>query len=117
MSTPNIDCLANKAITFDSCDVSPVLFGTGESARSWWLYFTEVELSPGAARVGNYKVVFNLRGDDGVSTGGLAVDAIGDGRGYFATVPQVFDLWQDQPQHRRRGVATDLTPIGRLDLD
>ena len=30
---------------------------------------------PGAARVGNYKAVFNLRGDDGQPTGGLAVDS------------------------------------------
>ena len=34
-------------------------------ARKSWFYFTENELSPGAARVGNYKAVFNLRGDDG----------------------------------------------------
>jgi hypothetical protein len=34
MPTPNIDCLANEAITFDSYDVSPVLFGTGKSART-----------------------------------------------------------------------------------
>ena len=32
-----------------------------------WFYFTENELSPGAARVGNYKAVFNLRGDDGAA--------------------------------------------------
>src|SRR5262245_13745564 len=56
----------------DSYDMSPVLFGTGKSARKAWFYFTEDELSPGAARVGNYKAVFNLRGDDGASTGGLA---------------------------------------------
>ncbi len=34
----------------------------------------ENELTPGAVRVGNYKLVFNLRGDDGQATGGLAVD-------------------------------------------
>jgi hypothetical protein len=39
-------------------DVYPVLFGTGKSARNEWFYFTENELSPGAARVGNYKAVF-----------------------------------------------------------
>ena len=42
---------------------------------SRWFYFTENELTPGAARVGNYKAVFNLRGDDGAKTGGLAVDS------------------------------------------
>ncbi len=59
---------------FDSYDMSPVLLGTGKSPRNEWFYFTENELSPGVARVGNYKAVFNLRGDDGASTGGLAVD-------------------------------------------
>jgi arylsulfatase A-like enzyme len=87
---------------FDSYDMSPVLFGTGKSARTSWFYFTENELTPGAARVGNYKAVFNLRGDNGASTGGLAVDTNLGWKGaekYVATVPQVFDLWQD-PQER-----------------
>jgi hypothetical protein len=91
-----------KPIIFDSYDMSPVLFGTGKSARNSWFYFTENELTPGAARVGNYKAVFNLRGDDGASTGGLAVDTNLGWKGadkYVATVPQVFDLWQD-PQER-----------------
>ena len=91
-----------KPIIFDSYDMSPVLFGTGKSARKTWFYFTENELSPGAARVGNYKAVFNLRGDDGAQTGGLAVDSNLGWKGpdkYVATVPQVFDLWQD-PQER-----------------
>jgi arylsulfatase len=91
-----------KPIIFDSFDMSPVLFGTGKSARKSWFYFTENELTPGAARVGNYKAVFNLRGDDGATTGGLAVDANLGWKGaekYVATVPQVFDLWQD-PQER-----------------
>jgi arylsulfatase len=63
---------------------------------------TENELSPGAARVGNHKAVFNMRGDDGQSTGGLAVDSNLGWKGpekYVATVPQIFDLWQD-PQER-----------------
>ena len=88
--------------TFDSYDISPVLFGTGKSPRNEWFYFTENELSPGAARVGNYKAVFNLRGDDGQQTGGLAVDSNLGWKGaekYVATVPQIFDLWQD-PQER-----------------
>jgi len=82
--------------------MSPILFGTGKSQRTSWFYFTENELTPGAARVGNYKAVFNLRGDDGASTGGLAVDSNLGWKGaekYVATVPQVFDLWQD-PQER-----------------
>ena len=93
---------AGQPIVFDSYDMSPVLFGTGKSARTSWFYFTENELSPGAARVGNYKAVFNLRGDDGAQTGGLAVDSNLGWKGaekYVATVPQVFDLWQD-PQER-----------------
>jgi arylsulfatase A-like enzyme len=92
----------DKPIMFDSFDMSPVLFGTGKSERRSWFYFTENELSPGALRVNNYKFVFNLRGDDGASTGGLAVDTNLGWKGaekYVATVPQIFDLWQD-PQER-----------------
>jgi arylsulfatase len=91
-----------QPIIFDSIDMSPVLFGTGKSSRKSWFYFTENELTPGSARVGNYKAVFNLRGDDGEKTGGLAVDSNLGWKGpeaYVATVPQVFDLWQD-PQER-----------------
>jgi arylsulfatase len=91
-----------KPIIFDSYDMSPILFGTGKSARKAWFYFTENELTPGAARVGNYKAAFNLRGDDGQATGGLAVDTNLGWKGaekYVAVVPQVFDLWQD-PQER-----------------
>jgi len=91
-----------QPIIFDSYDISPALFGTGKSPRTSWFYFTEDELSPGAARVGNYKAVFNLRGDNGAPTGGLAVDTNLGWKGpskYVATVPQVFDLWQD-PQER-----------------
>ena len=91
-----------KPIFFDSYDMSPVVFGTGKSQRKAWFYFTENELTPGAARVGNYKAVFNLRGDNGQPTGGLAVDTNLGWKGaekYVATVPQVFDLWQD-PQER-----------------
>ena len=91
-----------QPIIFDSYDLTPVLFGTGKDPRNEWFYFTENELSPGAARVGNYKAVFNLRGDDGMPTGGLAVDSNLGWKGaeaYVATVPQVFDLWAD-PQER-----------------
>jgi arylsulfatase A-like enzyme len=91
-----------QPIIFDSYDMSPILFGTGKSARKAWFYYTENELTPGAARVGNYKAVFNLRGDDGAQTGALAVDSNLGWKGpdkYVATVPQVFDLWAD-PQER-----------------
>ena len=91
-----------QPIIFDSCDMSPVLFGTGMSVRNSWFYFTENEWTPGAARVGNYKAVFNLRGDNGAQTGGLAVDTNLGWKGpqkYVATAPQIFDLWQD-PQER-----------------
>jgi arylsulfatase A-like enzyme len=91
-----------QPIIFDSYDLTPVLTGTGKDPRNSWFYFTEDELTPGAARVGNYKAVFNLRGDDGAQTGGLAVDSNLGWKGpskYVATAPQVFDLWQD-PQER-----------------
>jgi arylsulfatase A-like enzyme len=91
-----------QPIIFDSYDMSPVLLGKGKCARNAWFYFTEDELAPGAARVGNYKAVFNLRGDDGQATGGLAVDSNLGWKGaekYVATAPQIFDLWQD-PQER-----------------
>jgi len=91
-----------QPIIFDSYDMAPLLFGNGKWGRTSWFYFTEDELTPGAARVGNYKAVFNLRGDDGALTGGLAVDTNLGWKGaekYVATVPQVFDLWQD-PQER-----------------
>ena len=39
-----------KPIIFDSYDMTPVLFGTGTSARTSWFYFTENELSPGEPR-------------------------------------------------------------------
>jgi arylsulfatase A-like enzyme len=91
-----------KPIIFDSYDMSPALFGTGKSKRDSWFYFTENELSPGAVRVGHFKAVFNLRGDDGAATGGLAVDTNLGWKGaekYVATAPQLFDMWQD-PQER-----------------
>ncbi|WP_406858695.1 arylsulfatase [Alsobacter sp. KACC 23698] len=91
-----------QPIVFDSYDMTPVLTGAGKSGRNNWFYFTENELTPGAARVGHYKAVFNLRGDDGASTGGMAVDTNLGWKGaekYVAIVPQVFDIWQD-PQER-----------------
>ena len=100
-----------QPIIFDSYDMSPVLFGTGKSERNEWFYFTENELSPGAVRVGNYKAVFNLRGDNGMATDGLAVDTNYGWKGaekYVATVPQIFDLWQD-PQERYDIFMTNFT--------
>jgi arylsulfatase len=91
-----------KPTIFDSIDMTPVLLGTGKSKRDTWFYFTENELSPGAVRFGRFKAVFNLRGDDGQATGGLAVDSNLGWKGqekYVATVPQIFDLWAD-PQER-----------------
>ncbi len=64
-----------QPIIFDSFDMTPLLTGSGKCARNSWFYFTEDELTPGAARVGHYKAVFNLRGDDGQATGGLSVDS------------------------------------------
>jgi arylsulfatase A-like enzyme len=93
---------AGKPIIFDSYDMSPVLFGKGKSKREDWFYFTENELSPGAFRWHQFKFVFNLRGDDGQATGGLAVDSNLGWKGpekYVATTPQIFDLLAD-PQER-----------------
>ena len=87
---------------FDSYDISPVLFGTGKCPRETWDYFTENELLPGAVRWHQFKFLFNLRGDNGAETGGLAVDTNLGWKGaekYVAIVPQIFDLWQD-PQER-----------------
>ncbi len=94
--------LEGQPMVFDSFDMSPILFGTGKCARESWCYFTENELLPGAVRFHNYKFIFNLRGDNGQPTGGLAVDANLGWKGpekYVATCPQVFDLWAD-PQER-----------------
>jgi arylsulfatase A-like enzyme len=93
---------AGEPIIFDSYDMTPVWRGEGPSERGLWFYFTENELTPGAARVGNFKAVFNLRGDDGAETGGLAVDTNLGWKGaesYVATVPQIFDILAD-PQER-----------------
>ncbi|WHO39351.1 arylsulfatase [Sphingobium sp. AP49] len=91
-----------EPIIFDSYDMSPILLGTGKSDRKSWFYFTEDELTPGAVRSNQFKACFNLRGDNGAHTGGLAVDTNQGWKGpesYVATVPQLFDLWQD-PQER-----------------
>jgi arylsulfatase A-like enzyme len=100
-----------QPIIFDSYDMTPVWEGTGPDKRKDWFYFTEDELSPGAVRVGQYKYVFNLRGDDGAPTGALAVDTNLGWKGpskYVATIPQVFDLLQD-PQERYDVFMTNWT--------
>jgi arylsulfatase A-like enzyme len=94
--------LEGQPTIFDSYDISPVLFGTGKDPRETWDYFTENELLPGAIRYHQYKFMFNLRGGDGQSTGGLAVDSNLGWKGpesYIATCPEVFNLWDD-PQER-----------------
>jgi arylsulfatase A-like enzyme len=101
----------DKPIIFDSIDMSPVLFGTGKSARESWFYFTENELLPGAVRYHQFKFEFNLRGDNGQPTGGLSVDTNLGWKGpekYVAVVPQVYDLWQD-PQERYDIFMTNFT--------
>ena len=97
---PKNDREGNPTI-FDSFDMMPAL--TGEKPlRNEWFYFTENELTPGAVRVGKMKAVFNLRGGDGQTTGGLSVDTNLGWKGatqYAAAAPQIFDLWAD-PQER-----------------
>jgi arylsulfatase len=93
---------AGQPTIFDSYDMAPLLFGTGKWQRDQWFYFTENELSPGAFRYRQFKFVFNLRGDNGQATGGLAVDSNLGWKGpdkYVATAPQIFDLLAD-PQER-----------------
>jgi arylsulfatase A-like enzyme len=100
-----------KPIIFDSYDITPVMFGTGPDPRKEWFYFTENELTPGAVRLGAFKAVFNLRGDDGQATGGLSVDSNLGWKGaekYVATTPQLFDLLQD-PQERYDIVMNNFT--------
>ena len=100
-----------KPIVFDSYDMTPLLFGTGKCKRNEWYYFTETELSPGAVRIGPWKAVYNLRGDDGTPTGSLAVDTNLGWKGpqkYVAVVPQIFNLWDD-PQERYDVFMTNFT--------
>ncbi len=83
---------------FDSIDMAPILFGEADPQRNSWAYFTENELAPGAVRVGPWKAVFNIRGDNGARAGSEAPAAELGWRGpqkYVATVPQVFNLWED----------------------
>ena len=99
-SCPKTTALANRSfLTATTCHLS-CLARARASAMSG-------SISPRTncrrARVSrDYKALFNIRGDDGQATGGLAVDTNLGWKGpekYVATVPQVFDLWQD-PQER-----------------
>jgi arylsulfatase A-like enzyme len=88
----------DKPINFDSFDMAPILTGEGDWKRDFWLYFTETELMPGAVRIGPWKAVFNLRGDNGARAGSEGPAAELGWRGaskYVAVVPQVFNLWED----------------------
>ena len=87
-----------QPMVFDSYDISPVLFGTGPDPRETWCYFTENELLPGALRYHNYKFVFNLRGDNGQATGGIAVDT---------------NLGWKGPEKVRRDCSSNIRPLGR----
>jgi hypothetical protein len=103
--------LAGEPTIFDSYDITPVLTGTGPDPREVWYYFTENELLPGAVRWHQFKFQFNLRGDDGAQTGGLAVETNLGWKGaekYIATVPQIFDLYGD-PQERYDLFMTNFT--------
>jgi len=91
-----------QPIIFDSMDMANVLFQKGTPLRDRWFYFTESELAPGAVRVGHFKAVFNTRGDNGAQAGSDAPGQQLGWRGdetYIATVPAIYDLWQD-PQER-----------------
>ena len=91
-----------EPIIFDSIDMSNVLFECGEPLRDRWFYFTETELSPGAVRVGKFKAVYNLRGDNGAIAGSDEPGKELGWRGqlkYVSTIPHLYDLWQD-PQER-----------------
>ncbi|QDV34504.1 arylsulfatase [Tautonia plasticadhaerens] len=93
---------AGEPIVFDSHDMTPLLKGEEGWDRDEWFYFTETELSPGAIRVGKWKAVFNLRGDNGAMAGSESPAPELGWRGqekYVATVPAIYDLWQD-PQER-----------------
>ncbi len=92
-----------ETIVFDSQDMTPLLTGKTEDwKRNKWYFFTESDLSPDAIRFGKWKAVFNQRGDNGAMAGSDAPAAELGWRGpqkYAATVPAVYDLWQD-PQER-----------------
>lgn len=89
---------------FDSYDMTPLFTGENKDfEREAWYYGSEDELEPGAIRVGRWKFVLNLRGDNGAVAGNSETNANTLGwtgaRKYVSMVPQVFDLWSD-PQEK-----------------
>ncbi|HEX5155086.1 MAG TPA: arylsulfatase [Parafilimonas sp.] len=91
-----------KPTIFDSYDMSNVIFHEGKPLRNVWYYFTESELSPGAIRYSHFKAVYNTRGDNGAQAGSdMPGQQLGwrGNEAYVATVPAIYDLWQD-PQER-----------------
>jgi arylsulfatase A-like enzyme len=94
--------LDGKPTIFDSYDMAPILFGEGKWERDHWEYFTEVELAPGAIRIGSWKAVFNTRGDNGAQAGQDGPGAELGWRGpekFVAVTPAIYNLWED-PQER-----------------
>ena len=92
-----------KPIIFDSYDMSPVLFGTGKSQRdSLVLLHGERADARAPCASATTRSSSTCAATTAQQTGGLAVDTNLGWKGaekYVATVPQVFDLWQD-PQER-----------------
>ena len=92
-----------KPIIFDSYDMSPVLFGTGKSRAQDLVLLHRERAHPGRRpRRTTTSPCSTCAATTAQPTGGLAVDTNLGWKGaekYVATVPQVFDLWQD-PQER-----------------
>ena len=93
-----------KPTTFDSYNMTPLLTGENDKyERKEWIYFTEQDVTPGAIRVGRWKFVLDIRGDNGAQAGNS--DVPGKRLGWtgpkmeVATVPEVYDMWAD-PQER-----------------
>ena len=91
-----------QPIVFDSYDISPVLFSAGPVPPGLLVLFHRKRAEPWRRPLAQLQVRVQSAGRYGQATGGLAVDANLGWKGaekYVATVPQVFDLWQD-PQER-----------------
>lgn len=102
LELPKVDT-EGKPTIFDSYDMAPILFGEGKWERNHWEYFTEVELAPGAMRIGPWKAVFNTRGDNGGKPGNddgssPKLGWLGDAQ-FVAVVPALYNLYED-PQER-----------------
>ena len=92
-----------KPIIFDSYDMSPVLFGNGKiGAQDLVLLHRERAHARRRPLSAITKPSSTCAATTARPTGGLAVDTNLGWKGpekYVATVPQIFDLWQD-PQER-----------------